>query len=152
MDVSDKTNHRTHHTRFFEKLYGNLEKSSSDDKKEEVECCNSYQVPSEVQRREILNSPSESSGSSTEMFSINDSNVARWIAKFSEKGFLIKSGNRFFRNPIFPSSHEIGLSSFSTSILPSPFGALRLPMGFANDPHNHFAAFRKFPVSHHWNF
>ena len=40
-------------------------------------------------------------------------------------------------------NHDIGFNSFSASVLPSHFGALRLPIGFSNDPHNHFAAFRK---------
>lgn len=68
MDISDKVNHRTHHTRFFEKLYGNLEKSS--DKKEENDVkVQSYQtnLPIEI-RQDVLNSPSESSGSSSEIF------------------------------------------------------------------------------------
>lgn len=83
MDMSDKINQRTHHTRFFEKLYGNLEKSSSDDKKEDIEIYNNYPVnPCEVDRRKILNSPSESSASSSEIFAINDSSLARCVLKY----------------------------------------------------------------------
>jgi hypothetical protein len=78
MDSSDKVNHRTHHTRFFEKLYGNLEKSDS--KKEELEeskCIYSLDVQSEaLNRQEILNSPSESSGSSSEIYQ-NEMSVSR---------------------------------------------------------------------------
>lgn len=74
MDVSDKASHRTHHTRFFEKLYGNLE-SSSDKKSEELSRIPIYPRSDEV-RREILNSPSESSGSSSEIY-VNDSSVQR---------------------------------------------------------------------------
>lgn len=74
MDISDKTSHRTHHTRFFEKLYGNLEKSC-DKKSEESSEIQSY-PQSDEGRREILNSPSESSGSSSEIY-VNDFNVQR---------------------------------------------------------------------------
>jgi hypothetical protein len=78
MESSDKVCHRTHHTRFFEKLYGNLEKSS--DKKDEIEenkCNYSMSIEREVvSRREVLNSPSESSGSSSEIYQ-NDLNVSR---------------------------------------------------------------------------
>lgn len=75
MESSDKVNHRTHHTRFFEKLYGNLEKSS--DKKDESEVNFSINIEKEiVNRQEILNSPSESSGSSSEVYQ-NDLNVSR---------------------------------------------------------------------------
>lgn len=45
---------------------------------------------------------------------------------------------------MFAENNEIGLSNFPASMLTSHFGGLRLPIGFANDPHNHFAAFRKF--------
>jgi hypothetical protein len=70
MEISDKVNHRTHHTRFFEKLYGNLEKSS-DEKKDEVTIINHHDalsVQTEIGRREALTSPSNSSGSSTENY------------------------------------------------------------------------------------
>lgn len=40
-------------------------------------------------------------------------------------------------------SNEIGLNNYPSTIIPSHFGALRLPIGFPSDPHNHFAAFRK---------
>lgn len=142
---SDKVNHRTHHTRFFEKLYGNLEKST-DEKSAigNVKICN-YQVklPVEKIRPEIINSPSESSGSSTEFFS-NDMNIARWnwwlIVQWSSE--IIKYFS--YRNPLFQSpNHDHGLNHFPGSILPSHFGSLRLPIGFTSDPHNHFAAFRK---------
>lgn len=89
--MSDKINNRTHHTRFFEKLYGNLEKSSSDDKKDDIEIYNNYPVnPCEVDRRKILNSPSESSASSSEIFSINDSSLARCVLKYL-KSFVYKT-------------------------------------------------------------
>lgn len=135
---SGKANHRTHHTRFFEKLYGNLEKSS--DKKEEV-VTRSYNYPSEV-RQEILNSPSESSASSSEIFA---SEIIASRCSSDQNSFQHGEGDNKtnpFRNSLFPSSHEVGLN-FPATILPSHFGALRLPMGFSNDPHNHFAAFRK---------
>lgn len=77
MEISDKTNNRTHHTRFFEKLYGNLERSS--ESKQEVQLTNhshSLNLPIEVGTRETLNSPSESSGSSSEIYS-NEISVSR---------------------------------------------------------------------------
>lgn len=74
MDVSDKVNHRTHHTRFFEKLYGNLDTPS--DKKNESVGSYSHGV-GEVNRQDILNSPSgSSSGSSSEIF-VSEMNAAR---------------------------------------------------------------------------
>lgn len=39
----------------------------------------------------------------------------------------------------------MGLQGFP-AILPPHFGSLRLPLGFSSDPHNHFAAFRKFKI------
>jgi len=37
--------------------------------------------------------------------------------------------------------------AFSASVFPAHFGSIRLPLGFTtNDPHNHFAAFRKSSV------
>jgi hypothetical protein len=69
VDSSDKANHRTHHTRFFEKLYGNLEKSSdAKDEEKDKSYGFSLNLPNDVARQQNLNSPSESSGSSTEMF------------------------------------------------------------------------------------
>jgi hypothetical protein len=66
MDISDKASHRTHHTRFFEKLYGNLEKSSE----KRVECSLiDESLTTDLGRRETLTSPSNSSGSSLENFS-----------------------------------------------------------------------------------
>lgn len=58
---NNKTNNRTHHTRFFEKLYGNLEHSSE------------TKIIPQTDRK-IINSPSESSGSSS-----SDNNLTRWI-------------------------------------------------------------------------
>lgn len=78
MESSDKINNRTHHTRFFEKLYGNLEKSSDKSVENEVNKC-SYAISLEkevVNRQEVLISPSESSGSSSEIYQ-NDLNVSR---------------------------------------------------------------------------
>lgn len=71
MEISDKTNNRTHHTRFFEKLYGNLEKSC--EKKDESKILKNLHPQD---RQERLNSPSESSGSSSEIFS-SEINVPR---------------------------------------------------------------------------
>ncbi|CRK88477.1 CLUMA_CG002212, isoform A [Clunio marinus] len=121
MDESDKTNNRTHHTRFFEKLYGNLE--SSDDRKTIVSdrnCVYSSHETNEVNRREVLNSPSNSSSGSSSDFYSKES---------------------VSRNSIFPPSQDIPFNNFPPTLLPSHFGALRLPLGFANDPHSHFAAF-----------
>lgn len=71
MEIIAKVNHRTHHTRFFEKLYGNLE-SSSEKKEESVILVrsdeSSLNLESEVRRPEILNSPSSSTGSSSEIY------------------------------------------------------------------------------------
>ena len=78
MESSDKINNRTHHTRFFEKLYGNLEKSSEKSVENEVNN-RSYAISLEkeiVNRQEILNSPSESSGSSSEIYQ-NDLSASR---------------------------------------------------------------------------
>lgn len=69
-DTNDKNNHRTHHTRFFEKLYGNLEKSSNEIKPQE-----NINYPLKINvNHDIINSPSESSGSSS-----SDINVTRCI-------------------------------------------------------------------------
>lgn len=67
MEISDKASNRTHHTRFFEKLYGNLEKSN--DEKQEVKVINALHSHGEIGPPKPLNSPSESSGSSSEIFS-----------------------------------------------------------------------------------
>lgn len=75
MEISDKTNQRTHHTRFFEKLYGNLERSS-EAKDEKVNQDFHLNIPVESCRPEVINSPSESSGSSTELFR-NDVHASR---------------------------------------------------------------------------
>lgn len=75
MEISDKTNQRTHHTRFFEKLYGNLEKSS-EAKDEKLDQNFQINIPVESCRPEVINSPSESSGSSTEIFH-NDVHTSR---------------------------------------------------------------------------
>lgn len=75
MDISDKASHRTHHTRFFEKLYGNLESSSDKTKSDECLRIQSYPQNDEG-KRETLNSPSESSGSSSEIY-VNDLTVQR---------------------------------------------------------------------------
>lgn len=75
MEISDKPSQRTHHTRFFEKLYGNLEKSCEAKEEKSNEEIN-LKIPVESCRPEVINSPSESSGSSTEIFS-NDVHNAR---------------------------------------------------------------------------
>lgn len=73
----DKVNNRTHHTRFFEKLYGNLEKSNDKtDVTSENSCKFSLNLQSEVVLQPNLNSPSESSGSSTEIYQ-NELNLSR---------------------------------------------------------------------------
>lgn len=112
MELSGKVQNRTHHTRFFEKIYGNLEKSDDGI------------TTTEQPQREIINSPSESSASSSEIFSSD---------------FSVSNRNISFA----PISNDLGLNNFTTAIMPSHFG-LRLPLGaFPNDPHNHFAAFCK---------
>lgn len=77
-EINDKVNHRTHHTRFFEKLYGNLE--SSTEKTDVVELShsndNSTNSTKGVRRPDVLNSPSDSSGSSSEIYS-NDVSTTR---------------------------------------------------------------------------
>lgn len=84
MEIIDKVNHRTHHTRFFEKLYGNLESSS--EKKEEAELTlsndSSMILSSEVRRPELLHSPSDSSGSSSEVYA-NDVSATRCEKTFT---------------------------------------------------------------------
>lgn len=78
VDSIDKVNNRTHHTRFFEKLYGNLEKSSDKtDVTSENSCNFSLNLQSEVVNLQpILNSPSESSASSSEIYQ-NDLSLSR---------------------------------------------------------------------------
>ena len=147
MEISDKTTNRTHHTRFFEKLYGNLEKSSDVKEDESLKVINSnfqLNMPSEVITHGVLNSPSGSSGSSSENFH-NDLSASRCENYFNFLScFLgLKNLNSPFRHLMFLTSNEIGLNTFPTTILPSHFGALRLPIGFSSDPHNHFAAFRE---------
>lgn len=88
MDISDKVNHRTHHTRFFEKLYGNLEKSS-DENKEAVNLSHQNQslsLGTEFGRQETLNSPSESSGSSSEIYT-TDLNGSRCVLSVRKSFF-----------------------------------------------------------------
>ena len=93
METSDKINNRTHHTRFFEKLYGNLEKSSDKSVENEVNKC-SYAMSLEkevVNRQEVLNSPSESSGSSSEIYQ-NDLGVSRCdLQKFHKNLHILVS-------------------------------------------------------------
>lgn len=67
----NEKNHRTHHTSFFEKLYGNLEKSGDQEEK-----LDSEDLLKTVSRDVIIHSPSESSGSSS-----SDINVDRLIIK-----------------------------------------------------------------------
>lgn len=66
---NEKNHNRTHHTSFFEKLYGNLEKSSDHEEKLESE-----NLIKSISRNAIIRSPSESSGSSS-----SDINVERLI-------------------------------------------------------------------------
>lgn len=83
--TENKVSHRTHHTRFFEKLYGNLEKSSDKTEQAEEKKCNiAISIEQEVARRqETLISPSESSGSSSEVYQ-NDLSVSRCELKKKE--------------------------------------------------------------------
>lgn len=67
-EENSKSNNRTHHTRFFEKLYGNLEKSSENKTQSILE--KSFKSKS----RESVHSPCESS-----VGSINDLSISRWI-------------------------------------------------------------------------
>lgn len=64
----EKNRNRTHHTSFFEKLYGNLEKSSHEEKSE------SESLIKSITGDAIIRSPSESSGSLS-----SDINVERLI-------------------------------------------------------------------------
>lgn len=82
MEISDKGNNRTHHTRFFEKLYGNLEKSSDEKQGEKLL---SSQVEIGMQEKS-LNSPSESSGSSSAEMYPSEISVSRWC-KATQKSF-----------------------------------------------------------------
>lgn len=68
---NEKNHNRTHHTSFFEKLYGNLEKSGDHEEK-----LDSDDLLKTVSRDVIIHSPSESSGSSS-----SDINVERLIIK-----------------------------------------------------------------------
>jgi hypothetical protein len=109
----DKSNHRTHHTRFFEKLYGNLEKS--DEKKLEDD-----NLSCEFDQRRVV-SPSESSVSSNETYPLD---------------------KNYQKNPIFQQNHDL-TNLTSNAIFPNHFGSLRIPFGFPPESHNHFAAFCK---------
>lgn len=123
----DKINNRTHHTRFFEKLYGNLEKR--DEKKDEI-CEENLSNNLDFDQRRVT-SPSESSVSSNEIFNL-ESNLQK-------------------SSVIFPSNQHqelYGLSNTnlqsSSAIFSNNFGSLRIPtFGFPPDTHNHFAAFCK---------
>lgn len=141
MEISDKVNQRTHHTRFFEKLYGNLEKSS-ESKDEKLDQNFQLNIPVESCRPEVINSPSESSASSSEMFH-NDLHPRCEHYFLSTKVQISKVIKKIHRSSMFLSSNEIGLNNFPSTIIPSHFNAIRLPIGFSSDPHNHFAAFRK---------
>ena len=68
---NEKNHNRTHHTSFFEKLYGNLEKTSDQEKK-----LGSENILKSVSRDVIIHSPSESSGSSS-----SDINIERLIIR-----------------------------------------------------------------------
>lgn len=123
VDESNKNQNRTHHTRFFEKLYGNLDKSSDTKTTTEKIAVNA------IKSRELAHSPCESSESSS-----NEINLTRWIDDLGiEKLSINQVSHRDFRltNELMPHT-----------ILPSPFATLRLPV-FSADPHNHFAAFCK---------
>jgi hypothetical protein len=67
-EENEKNQNRTHHTSFFEKLYGNLEKSSDQEEK-----LNSEILLKSISRDVKIRSPSESSGSSS-----SDINVERF--------------------------------------------------------------------------
>jgi hypothetical protein len=71
-EASEKSHNRTHHTRFFEKLYGNLEQSSNSE--ENVKNSKLDFPINECSSRDIVHSPSESSGSSC-----SDINITRFI-------------------------------------------------------------------------
>lgn len=118
-DSCDKVNNRTHHTRFFEKLYGNLDKTNekkSENFDENLE--NDFD-----QRRHVI-SPSESSVSS------------------NETSFPLD--NNFPSSQIFPHNQEVrNVNLQPPAMFPNHFGSLRIPFGFPPDSHNHFAAFRK---------
>ncbi|XP_070490980.1 homeobox protein rough [Chironomus tepperi] len=89
---NEKSHSRTHHTSFFEKLYGNLEKSSDHEEKLESES---------LINRDAIHSPSESSGSSS-----SDINVERPS---------IKAPNNFVSSTILPTHFAaIRLPLFST--------------------------------------
>lgn len=123
----DKTNNRTHHTRFFEKLYGNLEKSN--EKKDEI-CEVNLSNNLDIEQRRVT-SPSESSVSSNEIFNL-ESNL--------QKSSLIFPQNQH------QDLHELSNSNLqsSSSMFSNHFGSLRIPaFGFPPDTHNHFAAFCK---------
>lgn len=142
MEINDKINNRTHHTRFFEKLYGNLESSSENVK--EIQLVNHSHSLLEVGRSETLNSPSESSGSSSEIYS-NEISAPRCEFNATQNiSSCFSNEVNSIRNSMFASSSEIGLNGFPSPMMPSHFRSLRLPIGFTSDPHNHFAAFRKF--------
>jgi len=70
MELSGKVQNRTHHTRFFEKLYGNLDKSENEKIAEKLTV--------ESVKSDIAISPSESSASSSEMYG-NELNASRCV-------------------------------------------------------------------------
>ncbi|CAG9810005.1 unnamed protein product [Chironomus riparius] len=69
-EENEKIHNRTHHTSFFEKLYGNLEKTSDQEKK-----IRSENLLQPVSRNKIIHSPSESSGSSSSDINIERANI-----------------------------------------------------------------------------
>lgn len=52
-----------------------------------------------------------------------------------------------YRSSIFLGSNEISINNYPSTIIPSHFGSIRLPIGFPSDPHNHFAAFREYSAN-----
>lgn len=127
-DNCDKTSNRTHHTRFFEKLYGNLDKS--DDKKDEIIC---EENNLDFHERQVA-SPSESSVSSTEVYSSYENNLRNPSAV-----------NFHHQSQHPPDIHGIPhVNLHQSSMFSNHFGSLRIPaFGFPPDTHNHFAAFCK---------
>lgn len=111
MEISDKTNQRTHHTRFFEKLYGNLEKSS-ESKDEKLDQNFQFNIPVESCRPEVINSPSESSGSSSEIFH-NDVHSSRCANQFFNRSSFFKTIGKFPQELDVSQHQRDGIKQFS---------------------------------------
>lgn len=127
-DNCDKSSNRTHHTRFFEKLYGNLDKS--DDKKDEI--CEENNLDFHQERRVV--SPSESSVSSSEVYSNYESNMRSSSMNFPQ--------SHHHRTTDIHGVTNVNLHQ--SPMFSNHFGSLRIPaFGFPPDSHNHFAAFCK---------